>query len=163
MKTKTPDQLQKAALRREKEIAKWEREKARPKTDTYFLYLIFVLTLIYATDEIASQIGTLMKTEIANDLMSSFGDRSVGVDAEELDRNISLKLADKILSPAERARFDAAGNKQLALLSLWVLKEAAVKLTGRGLNGYPNHTDFHPDDPRVTVIDGCLVAVLTEE
>ena len=81
MKTKerTPGQLQKAALRREKEIAKWEREKARPKKSTYLPSLIFVLTLIYATDEIASQIGTLMKTEIANDLMASFGDRSVGV------------------------------------------------------------------------------------
>lgn len=81
MKTKerTPEQLQKAALRREKEIAKWEREKARPKKDNYLTYLIFVLTLIYATDEIASQIGTLMKTEIANDLMANFGDRSVGV------------------------------------------------------------------------------------
>jgi len=70
---------QRAAARRKKEIAKWEREKARPKTNTYLLSLIFVLTLIYATDEIASQIGTLMKTEIANDLMSSFGERSVGV------------------------------------------------------------------------------------
>ena len=68
-----------AAARREKEIRKWEREKARPKGNIYFAYLIFVLTLIYATDEIASQIGTLMKTEIANDLLSSFGDRSVGV------------------------------------------------------------------------------------
>ena len=68
-----------AAARREREISKWEREKARPKSNTYFFYLIFVLTLIYATDEIASQIGTLMKTEIANDLLSSFGDSSVGV------------------------------------------------------------------------------------
>ena len=79
MRSKTPEQLRKAALRREKEIAKWEREKARPRTNTYFYYLIFVLTLIYATDEIASQIGTLMKTEIANDLLASFGNRSVGV------------------------------------------------------------------------------------
>ena len=32
-KTPTPEQLRKAALRQEKEIAKWEREKARPKKD----------------------------------------------------------------------------------------------------------------------------------
>ena len=68
-----------AALRQQKEIQKWEREKARPSGNIYFAYLIFVLTLIYATDEIASQIGTLMKTEIANDLLSSFGDKSVGI------------------------------------------------------------------------------------
>lgn len=79
MKEKTEKQLRRIALRREKEIAKWEREKARPWKNTYFCYLIFVLTLIYATDEIASQIGTLMKTEIANDLLSSFGNSSVGV------------------------------------------------------------------------------------
>ena len=60
----------------EKEILKWEKEKAKPKGRYYFAYLVFIITLIYATDEIASQIGTLMKTEIANDLLASFGERS---------------------------------------------------------------------------------------
>ena len=31
--------------------------------------------------------------------------KNIGIDAEELDRNIHLKLADKILSPAEKAQF----------------------------------------------------------
>lgn len=70
-KALTPEQLQKRALKKEREIAKWEREKARPKRSYYFAYLVFIITLIYATDEIASQIGTLMKTEIANDLFTS--------------------------------------------------------------------------------------------
>lgn len=74
----TAEKLQKRQLRREKEIAKWEKEKARPKRNLYFVYLVFIIALIYATDEIASQIGTLMKTEIANDLFSSFGEGSVG-------------------------------------------------------------------------------------
>ena len=78
-KTLTPEKLRKAQLKREKEIRKWEKEKNRPKRNTYFLYLIFIITLIYAVDEIASQIGTLMKTEIANDLFASFGQSSVGV------------------------------------------------------------------------------------
>lgn len=65
------DKLAKKAARKQKEIAKWEKEKARPKKNYYFAYLVFIITLIYATDEIASQIGTLMKTEIANDLFSS--------------------------------------------------------------------------------------------
>ena len=86
----------------------------------------------------------------------------VGLDAEETDRNINLRLADKILSPAERERFDAAADKRLALLRFWVLKEAAAKLTGEGLRGYPNHTDFDPEDPRITETEGCLVAVLTD-
>ena len=69
--------MSKAQLKREKEIARWEKEKAKPKKNFYFIYLIFVIALIYATDEIASQIGTLMKTEIANDLFDS--DKAAGL------------------------------------------------------------------------------------
>ena len=86
----------------------------------------------------------------------------VGIDAEEKDRNIDLRLADKILSPTEKQQFDAAEDKRLALLRFWVLKEAAAKATGEGLRGYPNHTAFSLDDPKVTEIDGCLVAVVEE-
>ncbi len=73
MKTKalTPEKLAKKQLRKEKEIAYWEKQKARPKRNMYFAYLVFIIALIYAVDEIASQIGTLMKTEIANDLFAS--------------------------------------------------------------------------------------------
>lgn len=87
-------------------------------------------------------------------------DRNVGMDAEELDRKISLGLAEKILSPVEKARFDAAADKRRALLTFWVLKEAAAKLSGEGLRGYPNQTAFSLEDPRVTELDGCLVAVM---
>lgn len=89
--------------------------------------------------------------------------KNVGIDAEEMDRNINLKLAEKILSPGERAQFDAAPDRRKALLTFWVLKEAAAKLSGEGLRGYPNHTNFSLEDPGVTEIDGCLVAVLEGE
>lgn len=88
---------------------------------------------------------------------------AIAIDAEELDRDINLRLADKILSPGERAQFDAAPDKRRALLTFWVLKEAAAKLSGEGLRGYPNHTDFSLSDSRVSEMDGCLVAVLTAE
>ena len=86
--------------------------------------------------------------------------REIGIDAEELDRNVKLALAEKILSPGERVQFDAAPDKRRALLTFWVLKEARVKRTGDGLRGYPNGTDFSLNDPRVTEMDGCLVAVI---
>lgn len=70
-KTMTPEKMAKIAAKKEKEIAKWEKQKARPKGNTYFWYLVLIIGLIYAVDEIASQIGTLMKTEIANDLFQS--------------------------------------------------------------------------------------------
>lgn len=87
---------------------------------------------------------------------------NIAIDAEELDREVNLRLAEKILSPGEKAQFDAAQDKRRALLTFWVLKEAAVKLTGEGLRGYPKDTDFFLEDPRVREIDGCLVAILTE-
>lgn len=87
----------------------------------------------------------------------------VGIDAEETDRKINPALADKILSPGERAQYDRAEDKPLALLKFWVLKEARAKYTGEGLRGYPRDTDFSLDDPRVQIIDGCLVAVIEEE
>ena len=87
---------------------------------------------------------------------------NVAIDAEETDRKVNLKLAEKILSPEEIRQFDAAENKARALLIFWVLKEAAAKLSGEGLRGYPNHTNFSLVDPRVTETDGCLVAVLEE-
>ena len=78
-KSFTPAQLKKIARKKQKEIAKWEHEKLRPKRSNYIFILIFIVSLVYVTDEIASQIGTLMKTEIANDLMAQFGERSVGM------------------------------------------------------------------------------------
>ena len=93
----------------------------------------------------------------------ALSDRPIGIDAEERDRKIRLELAEKILSPAEKERYDAAADKRAALLRLWVLKEAWVKYTGEGLRGYPNHTDFSPDDSRVFVKDGCYVAVIEED
>lgn len=84
----------------------------------------------------------------------------VGIDAEETDRDINLRLAEKILSPMEKAQFDGAEDKRTALLKLWVLKEAAAKCSGEGLRGYPNHTDFSLEDPRIREMDGCFVAIV---
>ena len=90
-------------------------------------------------------------------------DRPVGIDAEELDRPMNLRLAEKILSPKEQERYASCPDKRDALLRFWVLKEAQGKCTGEGLRIYPTHTDFSPDDPRVTTMHGCLVAVITED
>ena len=88
--------------------------------------------------------------------------KNIAIDAEEADRKINLRLAEKILSPEEKRQFDAAENQKAALLKFWVLKEAAAKLTGEGLRGYPNHTNFSLEDPRVTEQDGCILAVMEE-
>lgn len=89
--------------------------------------------------------------------------KKIGIDAEEADRNIRLELAKKILSPGELLQYEAASHKQQALLKFWVLKEALAKCTGEGIKFHPTHTKFSLDDPRVTKIHNCLVAVIEEE
>ena len=78
-KTLTPAQTEKLRLKREKEIRKWEKEKAKPKQGFYMAFLVFIICVVYVTDEIASQIGTLMKTEIATDLLARYGESSIGL------------------------------------------------------------------------------------
>ncbi len=88
--------------------------------------------------------------------------RNVAIDAEEGSRKISLALVEKILSPEEKLRYDQASDKHRALLTFWVLKEAEAKLSGEGLRGYPNHTNFSLTDTRVQELDGCLVAIFED-
>ena len=89
-------------------------------------------------------------------------DTPVGIDAEDLNRNVSPNLAQKILSPREYAQYEALPEeeKNEALLRFWVLKEAEAKCSGLGLRGYPDHTEFDLNDPRVQKIDGCMVAII---
>lgn len=87
----------------------------------------------------------------------------VGVDMEELGRPVALSLAKRALSPGEWGQYVSARDPDRAMLTFWVLKEAAVKLTGEGLRGFPNHTDFSLSDPRVREWDGCLIAVMAAD
>ena len=104
-KTLTAEQLKKKAIRREREIARWEKEKARPKRSYYIIYLIFIIALIYAVDEIASQIGTLMKTEIANDLFKT------GNSASLLDILSGLAIPFQAVGLLYRPLADRLGQK----------------------------------------------------
>ena len=88
---------------------------------------------------------------------------NIGIDAEELDRRISFKLADRVLSPGEYAQFENAEDPKKALLTFWVLKEARVKLTGEGLQGFPNDTNFILPSDAVREVEGCLLAILEEK
>lgn len=62
-----------------KEIERREKQLAKPHGKSYLACLFFIIGIIYITDEVASAIATLMKTEIANDMLAKYGDSSVGV------------------------------------------------------------------------------------
>ncbi len=101
-------------------------------------------------------------THTDHHVFCAISDRPIGIDAEELTRSINPRLAEKLLSPAEKLRYHAAPDKARALLTFWVLKEARGKLEGKGMQLWPNHTDFFPEDPRVREMNGCLVAVIED-
>lgn len=85
-------------------------------------------------------------------------DQPVGMDAEEIGREINPALAKRYLSESEQSRLQSAD----ALLRLWVLKEACAKLRGKGIGNWLKTTDFDPNDPKIQIIDGCYVAILEE-
>ena len=99
-------------------------------------------------------------THTSRHVFCALADRPVGIDAEEMDRQVDLRLAEKILSAGEFAQFSAAVDPRMALLTFWVLKEADAKRTGEGIRFHPKHTDFSLDDPRVQQQDNCLLAVV---
>lgn len=101
-------------------------------------------------------------THTKSTVFCAIADVPLGIDAEDLGRKVSPTLARKILSPAEFAQYEAvpAEKQNEALLRFWVLKEAEAKCSGLGLRGYPDHTDFDLNDPRVQKIGESLVAVI---
>ena len=104
-------------------------------------------------------------THTKTTVFCAISDVPLGIDAEDLNRRVSPTLAQKILSPAEFAQYEAVPeeDRNEALLRFWVLKEAEAKCSGLGLRGYPDHTDFDLNDPRVSKIGECIVAVIQAE
>lgn len=113
IKQLTPEKIMKAEKRNKKELAKWEKEKARPKSRFYLFYLVFIICLIYITDEVASQIGTLMKTEIANDLFAKYGESSVGL----LDILTMVVVPFQVLAIFYKPLADRFGRKTFLIIN----------------------------------------------
>lgn len=65
-------------MTREKEAEKLLKKQNAKKPPFYIAYMVMIICLIYITDELASNICTQLKTEIANDLFARFGSTSVG-------------------------------------------------------------------------------------
>lgn len=110
-KTLTPEKAAKAQARRQKEIAKWEKEKARPKRSYYIVYLVMIIALIYSVDEIASQIGTLMKSEIADDLFGTANSISL------LDLLSGLAVPFQAIGLLYRPLADRFGRKMFLIIN----------------------------------------------
>lgn len=56
--------------KKQREIAKWEREKAKPKGPGYMVYFLLLVCIVYVCDEVVTQIGTQMQSVIASQLFA---------------------------------------------------------------------------------------------
>ena len=71
------------------------------------------------------------------------------------------------ISHTDRHAFCALSRRPVGIdaeeLDRAVRFSLVAKCTGAGLTGFPNRTDFSPDDSRVFTWRGCLVAVIGQE
>ncbi len=109
-------------VRRQKEIDKWEKQLARPQGNTYLVWLVFIICLIYMVDEVASQIGMLMKTEIANDLFARFGQSSVSA----LEVLAAIGMPFQILGLLYRPLADRWGRKVFLVINTFGMSIALL-------------------------------------
>jgi MFS family permease len=61
-----------------KELAKWQKEKARPKRSTYLWYLMLILTLVYIVDEVATNLNSTIQSY----MVEEFFVNDMGLDAQ---------------------------------------------------------------------------------
>lgn len=62
--------LEKRRLREQKELVRLQKELERPRSGGYLFYLLFIVSIVYIADEVASQIGTQMQSVIAQMLFA---------------------------------------------------------------------------------------------
>lgn len=72
VKAETPEMKAKRKVGEAKQLKKWEREAKKPKGLHYVAYILVILAMVQAIDEITSAINTQMQSEIAIGL---FADR----------------------------------------------------------------------------------------
>lgn len=78
-KAKTPEQLEKERLRNERELARLQREKAKPKLPGYIAYFVLIITVVYMVDEITTQISSQMQTIVGHELFAPLVGEDVAV------------------------------------------------------------------------------------
>lgn len=66
---------------------------------------------------------------------AAVSDRPVGVDVEICREDYKQSMVEKCLTTSEKRLFDGDFTK------LWCRKESVAKMTGEGMNGYPNHIE----------------------
>ena len=56
--------------KKQREIAKWEKEKAKDKAPGYMAYFLLIICVVYIGDEVVTQLGGQMQSIIASQLFA---------------------------------------------------------------------------------------------
>lgn len=78
-KVKTVEQLEKERFRNERELARLQREKAKPRLPGYIAYFVLIITVVYMVDEITTQISSQMQTIVGHELFAPLVGEDVAV------------------------------------------------------------------------------------
>jgi len=153
------------------ELARWERYRFPRDRDRFLWSRLLLRTTLSEYFDVAPQdwrftTTTHGKPEVsqpaaARDLRFNLShtagiailavawQRDIGVDVEHRSREVTPRLVEFALSPAEQAHWETAAAERRAelFLSYWTLKEAYLKARGVGLSVPLRSFAFHvPDD-----------------
>jgi len=109
--------LKRNALREEKELARRQRELGRKRPKFYLWYLLIVLSIVYIVDEVSSNMGSSIKSEV----VTEFFVKGQGM---ELNKGIALfdtmsapLYATMIAMPFYKALADRFGRKPFLVIN----------------------------------------------
>ena len=104
-------------VREEKELQRRQRELNRKRPKFYLWYLLIVLSIVYIVDEVSSNMGTFMKSEV----VTEFFIRGRGMDLKTgtalLDTMSAPLYATMIIMPFYKALADRFGRKPFLVIN----------------------------------------------
>jgi MFS family permease len=108
---KIRDKVLKEEAKDQKELAKWRKEKARPKHAGYLWYLMLVLTLVYIVDEVATNLNSTMQTYMIEDFFMGIEGLGKNEAQAKWDEFGALGLLMQVITIFYRPLADRFGRK----------------------------------------------------
>jgi MFS family permease len=109
-----------------KELAKWQKEKARPKRPGYLWYLMLILTLVYIVDEVATNLNSTMQPY----MIEEFFENNLGLAPDEAQSAwqgyASIGLICSLLVICYRPLADRFGRKVFLIINTFMMGVAMM-------------------------------------
>lgn len=147
--------------KKQKEIARWEKEKAKPQGRGYMAYFILLITLVYIADEVVSHLGTQMQTVIASQVFAPIVGEEFAV--ARMSALGSVTMIGMVLAFFYRPLSDRFGRRPFLILNtlgmgVGTLAIALATNIPVYLVGATLCTFFTPHDMQMVYIQECAPA-----